>query len=785
MPTLCIVPDGEIISKGDAVCVTSFDAANNRSIVKRATRDNLMTSKTVFGVAEDDSGAGNVFVLVAGEVAENAITSLGNIGGSRIVVTDISRVDLAEQCRLKRIDSATPTSEGFVVGTCDENGNLIIQPRHSSYETGFSKVQNVRAYGAVPDWNGATETGTDNLTAFNKTIQAAANEYQDSAYPVRIVADGRFYLSNTLHIPRGIILEGIGNGDPTHNPGTMLVFPANVTGIRIHSTIDLDIPPGLPVTSVGGALSQIRNLTVHCKQNRGIPPLRDDKAIPPYGFNGHGIHSSITCVIRDVSVTNFAENGIWIAAGSPEYPGNAAGTHLINTSSNNNGAHGFHFIGVDANVSLIEMCFADENWGNGFRDESVAGNTYVACYCQGNLGEPNGFSVDDLNHDFHVERNGANQSVFFGCYSEASIDHIYAPAGAIGGLLSQGTFAADSDGFSLSSGGIANIGPLITQYKFDLDGPRVEIGDNTENKRALSFIVRNDGVNVDFLWLLYKTTIRGPFHDWWEFQSNGVYRPVLRFPTTKSEARHPAPWMPNGLFIGRDDLANNPIHMTAAPLTTDPSPPSTQYNGVLAQTYELGDVIWNSEPSLGRPIGQVCIRSGTEDVLNNGTTTGSITSGTNELTVNASTGLSIGQYITISGISSVKKIVGIEDLKVTLDKEVDATVANAPVSFSSAIFSIFGELTNGSTSYSANQVLEPNDRYVTVTEIGVTITLPASPVDGQMHSIKCKVGVITTSVNTEGGVLKIDGQNSVTLNSGENNTFRYSAAIGVGEWEIR
>lgn len=730
MPTLCTA--GETVSKGDAVCVTSFDATKERPLVKRATRSELLSSKTVFGVAENDATGDSVSVLVAGEVAEHKITNLG-AGGSQIVVTDISNPDPdpKHQCRLKRIALPTPTPEGFVVGTCDENGNLVIQPRHSSYETGFSKVHNVRAYGAVPDWDGTT--GTDNLAAFNKAILAATNDYLTSANFVKILAEGLFYLSDTLHIPRGIILEGIGNGDPTHNPGTMLVFPADVTGIRIHSVYDQDIPAEwLPPVGVAGAISQIRSLTVFCKQDRGEPPFKDKEApaIPSNGFTGHGIHSNIVCTIKDVTVSNFAENGIFIASegppidiNNPKYPGNAGGTHIINTSSNQNGAHGFHFQGINSNVSLIEMCYADINWGNGFRDEGGSGNTYVACYCQGNLGEPRGYSEDSQNHDFYVAHDYVNQSVFLGCYSEASIDHIYAPAGAIGGLLSQGTFAKDSNGFALTSGGVATIGPLITEYKHDPDGPRVEIGDCSENKRALSFIARKSGLPVDFLYLFYQHTLREPFHDWWEWQSSGAYRPIMRFPTAQSEIRHPAPWMPNGLFIGRDDIANNPIHMTAAP-----SPPTKQYDGVSAQEYEVGDIIWNSEPSPGEPIGQVCINRGTPETSNSPT------------------------------------------------------------------FSPFGEVTNvgRSTSYASNTQLTVKDRYVTVIEteaisVTKTLTLSASPVDGQTHSIKSQAGTLTrtgvnTRVETVDGLL-IDGQTFVNLSSGEYGTFRYSAA--AGEWEQR
>jgi hypothetical protein len=755
MPTLCKA--GEAIAKGDAVCVIGFD--NNRPIVKRATFNNLKTSKTVLGVAEDVSAAGSVSVLVAGEVAKSDITSLGN-GDSRIVVTNTDSqilnpnpndpADLGipeeQQCRLKRIDSPIPTPEGFVVGTCDENGNLIIQPRHSSYETGFSKVHNVRAYGAIPDWDQTNKTGTDNLAAFEKAIQAATNEYLNSSSranrdvktPVKIVAEGWFYLSNTLHIPRGIILEGIGNGYPEHSPGTMLVFDKDVTGIRIHSFYDQDIPAEWnPPKGVLGHLTQIRNLTVYCKQNRGQPPIKDGLAIPPNDFTGHGIHSNVVCTIRDVTVYNFAENGIFITAGGtpqddPKYPGNAIGSHIVNTISAQNGAHGFHFLGVNTNASLTEMCLGASNWGNGFRDESVAGTTYVGCYGQANQGErgayskdndPEGYSKDGRNHDFYVENNAANQSMFFGCYSEASVDHIYNPAGAIGGMLSQGTFAEGSNGFSLSSGGRVNMGPLITEYKHDPDGPRVEIGDYTGSKRALSFITKKSNADKDFLYFQYLATVRGEFHDWWEWQSSGPYRQVMRFPTVQSNARYPAPWMPNGLFIGwdtplRDHIPGRQglaytIHMTAAP-----SPPPTQYDGT-PQTYERGDIVWNSEPSPGGSIGQVCIKGGIIETIN-------------------------------------------------------------PPGFST-----FGTVDSPSKSYTDNTPLTLADRYVTVTVTGKIITLPASPVDGQTHSIKCKVGVATTTINTSGG-LTIDGQPTpITLNSGEYATFRFSDAENVKEWERR
>ncbi|MCA9589738.1 MAG: hypothetical protein KC657_30755, partial [Myxococcales bacterium] len=72
-------------------------------MVARATTANLATSKTVFGVARDDAeDTDPVDVNVAGEVSENAITSLG-AGTSRIIATDLTAAAAADQCRLIRV----------------------------------------------------------------------------------------------------------------------------------------------------------------------------------------------------------------------------------------------------------------------------------------------------------------------------------------------------------------------------------------------------------------------------------------------------------------------------------------------------------------------------------------------------------------------------------------------------------------------------------------------------------------------------------------------------------
>jgi hypothetical protein len=155
MATPCTDDDGGNILAGHAVCVSDWDSGNNRPKVKRALAANLTgaNARTIFGVAAANSaGAGGlVSILVSGEVAKQSITGLSTgAGTSRLVVTDFENATTANQCNLRHIDDNPPVGERFVIGSSDENGNLTIQPRHNSDETGFPKVFNVRAYGAVP-----------------------------------------------------------------------------------------------------------------------------------------------------------------------------------------------------------------------------------------------------------------------------------------------------------------------------------------------------------------------------------------------------------------------------------------------------------------------------------------------------------------------------------------------------------------------------------------------------------------------------------------------------------
>lgn len=107
-------------------------------------------------------------------------------------------------------------------------------------------------------------------------------------------------------------------------------------------------------------------------------------------------------------------------------------------------------------------------------------------------------------------------------------------------------------------------------------------------------------------------------------------------------------------------------------------------------SWNVGEKSYNSAPVSAGVEGWVCTVGGTFGTLNAGATKGSITSGTNTLTVTTVTGLVVGYYITIVGVSGIKKITAISGTTVTLDSNASATVSVATVAFSAPTFKGFG-----------------------------------------------------------------------------------------------
>jgi len=109
-------------------------------------------------------------------------------------------------------------------------------------------------------------------------------------------------------------------------------------------------------------------------------------------------------------------------------------------------------------------------------------------------------------------------------------------------------------------------------------------------------------------------------------------------------------------------------------------------------TWLRGDIILNSSPAASGSIGWVCTQAGTLGTLSG--VTGSITTGTNLLTVNNVSNLHVGDYINVAGVTGNKIIYAVNtDTKVvTLSANADATVSNAAIAYYSAIFKTWGTI---------------------------------------------------------------------------------------------
>ncbi len=275
MTTPCTVDDARDVDEGDALCVVGWDVGNARPKVARASKDKLATSKTVFGIAKTPAiDTALVDVYVAGEVVDPATVATGldvgtGAGTSRLIVTDITQTDADPdvearlQCRVKRIDDVTDVpvvfrQELFVVGTCDENGNLVIQPRHMSEETGLARTWNAKAYGFD-----AAATGADNSAALARAIGAinrasVADTFALFRGAVLELGRGIFELAEDLHITREMTVRGasVGGGDG----GTVLKFAAG-KGIIVDSSLT-NPNPAVEANPGSGNCTIIENLDI-------------------------------------------------------------------------------------------------------------------------------------------------------------------------------------------------------------------------------------------------------------------------------------------------------------------------------------------------------------------------------------------------------------------------------------------------------------------------------------------------------------------------------------------
>lgn len=222
---------------------------------------------------------------------------------------------------------------------------------------------NVMRYGAVAD--GESGSPTDNLAAFNSARDAATTgiTYNWRGHKV-VIPHGSFYLSDVWDIDRPTHIAGAGAtcNSVTGVSPTLLLWPANKTGIRFRSAVE-----GGSITPSHGSV--LRDLTMKCNSKDAT---------------GDGIYTLERVHISRVYVSNFAGHGIFIDSGASEGGGDSNLFSVEYCDVIECGGDGIHVFGADANAGTILNCNFKSNEGWGIYDGSYLGNTYIGCHVNDN-----------------------------------------------------------------------------------------------------------------------------------------------------------------------------------------------------------------------------------------------------------------------------------------------------------------------------------------------------------------------------------------------------------------
>lgn len=399
-----------------------------------------------------------------------------------------------------------------------------------------------------------------------------------------------------------------------------------------------------------------------------------DNEISIAGVTGTKVVTNIQYETRTSSVSTTTGNGV-----SPIVV-TTTGAHGLKTDdyANITGVVGNTAANVTRRITRIDATSFSLNntTGNGayvsggsVKDVFPSAVVTLDSTCDATVDRARVSNEDGQNHDYVIAGQGLTASTLIGCYAEAAINKIDVPSIVIGGNLAQ---CPNPGTGHMNNGGWIDGRP--TRHINDRGTVKVygELGSNDTNLAGLSVGTPDLG-GGDYTRLSYNTV-----GQWWAWQNVGGYRDVVRWPTTMANWRRAAGWHVNGLFLG--DGATDNIKVARLAGT---SPQTIDYAGNGA-TYEVGDIVEQSNPNANAQMGSVCTTAGTQGTLVG--ITGSITSGTASLLVNDYTGMSVGMYVTIAGVTGAKKLLSRSGLTWTIDSNANATVAGAAVAFSPAVF---------------------------------------------------------------------------------------------------
>jgi hypothetical protein len=385
---------------------------------------------------------------------------------------------------------------------------------------------------------------TDNYDAF---VAALAAMLTDQNAVRKLIAKGWFYIGQTLTIAQTVHLEGVGDARATvasagvgsrSSPGTWLLFPKNIDGIRIKSAMTGDVGG----QAQSAERTKLKDFTLSC--------------IDSTTTSGHGIHSTVIFDAECVTVENFGGNGFHIYGWVGDKSGNADLSSLWNCFALNNN-DGFHLEGSEANACRVLLCNAFANRAVGFYDNTGVGGTgYVFCHATANG-----------TYNYQTKQGGNN------CSLKGS-------PSVIGGNLTAEASISGSTPFEIVAG-VASKVPFEYWNQRGARSVRSRLGELVTGT-GMSFLsldvlgVGRDAKIYDHSELRYGGEA-SPWLIW--TNDNTTYREYMRFPTVLAKVRAPAPWFIHGLYLGSRDSIAGIGGRAQVRFTASPGLPSVQRDG--------------------------------------------------------------------------------------------------------------------------------------------------------------------------------------------------------------
>lgn len=103
-----------------------------------------------------------------------------------------------------------------------------------------------------------------------------------------------------------------------------------------------------------------------------------------------------------------------------------------------------------------------------------------------------------------------------------------------------------------------------------------------------------------------------------------------------------------------------------------------------------GERIWRDNATSGGTDGWACTTKGTFGAL--AAITATTTLNSIQVTVNSAANIETGMYITIAGVSGIKRVIGVSGTTVVIDVKADAAVSGAAVAYSTPVFKLMANL---------------------------------------------------------------------------------------------